>query len=280
MLAAGRDVTVLGRRLRVSEAGPDSDVPVVILHGFPGSSADWAAVVPLLAAEHRVVAFDLPGYGRSSKDPSTSYSLFDQADVVEALLDQLGIGRCVLLAHDMGDTIAAELAARHNAGDLGFTIEQIILTNGSIFIDQARLTRGQRLTLRLPNRRLPISLPTWVIRRSLNESFTRAAPPPPGVIDELVAQIRHDGGDRLLPVLIRYVEERRTHQERWTAGFTEYDGPLTLVWGEEDPIAVLAMTGRLESLRPETAIVRLSGVGHWPSIESPERLAAEVGQRL
>ncbi len=276
--AAGRFVTAGARRIFVHESGPLGDVPVVVLHGFPGSSADWSTFLPLLG--RRVVVLDLPGYGRSDKSPTASYSLFDQATVVQEVLAALGIDRCVLLAHDMGDTVAAELAARCNARTLSFAIDAIILTNGSIFIDLARLTRGQRLTLRLPSRRSLVRLPTFVIRRSLLESFTKAAPPPEGAIDDLVAQMRYDDGDRLMPVLIRYVEERRAHQDRWTAGFVEYDGPLTLIWGEEDPIAVLPMTARLSSLRPATTVVTLPGVGHWPSIEAPDRLAAEVRTAL
>lgn len=267
-----------GRDIHVRRDGPESDVPVVLLHGFPGSSADWARVIPLL--EREVVSFDFPGYGRSSKDRGASYSLFTQASVVEEILGKLGITRCVLLAHDMGDTVAAELAVRHNAGNLAFSVEQIVLTNGSIFIDLAQLTRGQRLTLRLPNRPSLFSLPTFVMRRSLMESFTREAPAPPGAIDELIGHIRHDQGDRLMPVLIRYIEERREHQDRWTAGFVEYAGPLTAIWGVLDPIAVLPMTERLRSLRPETSVVTLDGVGHWPSIEAPERLAAEINRVL
>jgi pimeloyl-ACP methyl ester carboxylesterase len=275
--SSGQDVEVLGRRVFVRESG-EGDVPTVVVHGFPGSSHDWAAVVPLLAG--RVIAFDLPGYGWSDKSPSADYALFTQADVVEALLAQLGVTTCRVVAHDMGDTVTAELAARANAGTLGLEIEAIVLTNGSIFIDLAQLTRGQRLTLRLPDRALPLPMPGFVLRRSLAESFTPDAPAPDGAIDDLVALIRHDRGDRLMPRLIRYIEERRRHQERWTAGLVDFAGPLAAVWGERDPIAVLPMVERLRSLRPDTDVVTLPDVGHWPSIEAPERLAAEISRAL
>ncbi|HET7689819.1 MAG TPA: alpha/beta hydrolase [Nocardioidaceae bacterium] len=267
-----------GRELHVRRVGPPSDLPVVVVHGFPGSSADWEAVAPLL--ERDTILFDLPGYGRSDKSRDASYSLFDQANVVEEMLRKLGVTRCSLLAHDMGNTVTAELASRHNSGRLGFAIEGIVLTNGSIFIDLAQLTRGQRLTLRLPNRPSLFSLPTWVMRRSLMESFTKEAPPPAGAVDELIAQTRLGGGERLMPVLIRYIEERRVHQEHWTAGFVEYDGPLTLVWGELDPIAVLPMTERMKQLRPATRVVTMPGVGHWPSIEAPALLAEHLRTAL
>ncbi|MGA8986743.1 alpha/beta fold hydrolase [Aeromicrobium sp.] len=269
----GRRVDLAGRSVFVHESGT-GEVPIVLIHGFPGSSHDWARIVPHLPG--RIVAMDLPGYGFSDKSTGASYSLFDQADVVERLVAELGMRRCVIVAHDMGDTVTAELAARANAGRLGFAIDRVILTNGSIFIDLAQLTRGQRLALRLPGRALPFPMPGLVLRRSLLESFTTSAPPPRGAIDDLIAMIRHGRGDRLLPRLIRYIEERRAHQAEWTAGLVDFSGPLTLIWGEEDPIAVLAMTRRLVSLRPSTTLVTLPGVGHWPAIEAPVVFAAQV----
>lgn len=273
---------MLDREVFVSDTGGTrgGGVPIVLVHGFPGSSHDWADVVPLLAAHRRVIAFDLPGYGASDKTPTASYSLFRQADVVEALLRDLGVDTCVLVAHDMGDTVTAELLARRRHGRLGFEVEHVVLTNGSIFIDQAVLTRGQRLTLRLPARALPVSLPTAILRRSLEESFATGAPAPSGAVDALIASNRHLRGDRLLPVLIRYIEERRRHQERWTEALVAYDGPLTLLWGEQDPIAVVAMAHRLAELRPATTVRTFPDLGHWPSIEAPEVLAAAILQDL
>jgi pimeloyl-ACP methyl ester carboxylesterase len=269
----GRMLDVNGRGVFVTDRG-DSATPLVLIHGFPGSSHDWSSLVPLLSG--RVITLDLPGYGFSDKAPDAPYSLFDQTDVVEAVLDQLGVASCVIVGHDMGDTVTAELAHRSNSGELAFTIEQIVLTNGSIFIDLAQLTRGQRLTLRTPNRASMFPMPKLILRRSLLESFTATAPPPPGAVDDLIAMIKHDRGDRLMPRLIRYIEERRVHQARWTGGCVDFPGPITLVWGEEDPIAVLPMTERLKALRPATTVVRLPGIGHWTSIEAPERLAEEI----
>ena len=271
----GRTISIGGRDVFITETG-EGGVPLVLIHGFPGSSHDWSGLVPLLTG--RVINLDLPGYGFSDKSPAASYTLFDQADTVEAVLAELGVRRCVVVAHDMGDTVTAELAHRSNAGELAFGIEQIVLTNGSVFIDLAQLTRGQRLTLLAPNRTSLFPMPRVILRRSLLESFTASAPPPPGAVDDLIAMIKHDRGDRLMPRLIRYIEERRVHQDRWTAGFVDFEGPLTMIWGEEDPIAVLPMTERMKALRPRTEVVTLPGVGHWTAIEAPEQVAAAIAR--
>ncbi|MGH3647489.1 MAG: alpha/beta fold hydrolase [Micromonosporaceae bacterium] len=278
---AGRHLDVDGWQIFVVDAGdPAAGTPVVILHGFPGSSYDWARVVPLLAEHRRVVVCDLLGYGLSAKPPGASYSLFELANIVTATLTAAGAERCVLVAHDIGDTVAAELLHRHHAGTLPIALERVILTNGSIFIDQARLTRGQRLALAMPGRALPFGLPRWLLRRSLRESFAPASPAPSGAIDAMVSLIEYGGGARLLTKQIRYILERRQYQQRWTAALVDYPGPMTALWGALDPIAVLGMPRRLAELRPDTEVVTWPDIGHWPSVEAPERLAAAITARL
>jgi pimeloyl-ACP methyl ester carboxylesterase len=277
----GRFAEAGGHRVFVVEAGPGSGAPpVVLLHGFPSSSFDWRAVVPALAERARVVAFDFPGYGLSGKPPDARYSLFEQADVAEDLIATLGIERCTLVAHDMGDTVCAELLMRAVEGGLRFEPERAILLNGSIFIDLAQLSPGQLALLSMPDEVLAEEPPMEMFRPGLAATFGADLPASEQDLDGIIEMVRRSGGARLLPRLIRYIEERRANQERWTAGLVEYPGPMTLLWGEQDPIAVLAMTARLAELRPYTEVVTWPDVGHWPTLEAPDRVASEVLKRL
>ncbi|MFF2555237.1 alpha/beta fold hydrolase [Nocardia sp. NPDC058058] len=276
----GRYLEVGANQIFVVELGTSGTPPIVIVHGFPGSSHDFAEVAHRLSRERPVVLIDLLGFGFSEKPSTARYSLFEQADLVESVLSRLGIRRCALVAHDMGDTVVAELLHRHNAGLLGFTAEAVVLTNGSIFIDLAALTPGQRALLRLPAAPLPFPLPRWLLARALAQSFTAATPAPPGAIDTLVDSIQRGGGARLLPRQNRYLLERRQHQPRWTAALVDYTGPLSLIWGAHDPIATRAMPDRLRELRPRTRVITLAEVGHWSSLEDPTLLAVHIEEEL
>jgi pimeloyl-ACP methyl ester carboxylesterase len=178
----------------------------------------------------------------------------------------------------MGDTVAAELLMRQAEGKLGFAIERSIITNGSIFIDMAQLSTGQQFLLSMPDERLSEPLGLDGMRPGLAETF--GIKPSDAELDAMVELIGNGGGDRLLPRLIRYIEERRANQDRFTRGFTSFEGPMTALWGELDPIAVVAMTDRLLELRPQTEVVRWPDVGHWPSLEAPDRVAAAILERL
>ncbi len=273
----GRFMTVGDDRIFVLDTNSHPGVFVFILHGFPSSSYDWHLVVPDLAKRVRVVTFDFLGYGLSDK-PDKRYSIFEQTDIAEAVAAECGIDRCVLVSHDMGDTVAAELLMRQHEGELGFTIERSILTNGSIFIDMAQLSTGQQFLLSLPDERLSEPMGTDGLAPGLRQTF--GIDPTDAELDAMVELIRHAGGDQLLPRLIRYIEERRANQERFTAGLVNFAGPMTALWGELDPIAVVAMTDHLAALRPATEVERWADVGHWPSLEAPARLAAAILERL
>jgi pimeloyl-ACP methyl ester carboxylesterase len=281
--ARGGAVEVGGHRLFVVDAGPSEAPLLVLLHGFPGSSFDWRSVVDPLATQWRVLTFDFVGFGLSAKPPNWSYSLFDQADLTEQLLSRRGIAEATLVAHDMGDTVAAELLARSNAGQAAIDWRGCILTNGSIFIDMAQLTAGQEALLALPDEPLAESLGDEALRTGLAASF-----PPDGVeadvLDAMVRLNRHDGGDLLLPRLIRYIEQRRQHQPRWTAGLRDYPGSVVAAWGDLDPIAVPAMADRLGALRQEAGrpveVVHWPELGHWPSVEAPDVVAGLISDCL
>ncbi len=262
----------------IDRGGPDAPT-MVILHGFPGSTFEWRHLVDDLAADHRVVSHDFVGFGLSDKPVDADYSLVTQADRTERVLQALDVERAVIVAHDVGDTVAAELLHRHREGVLSFDVAGCVLTNGSIFIDLVQLSAGQEALLALPDEPLVESLGPELLRAGLAATF------PPGLpdddeLDAIVALVEHNGGDLLLPRLIRYIEERRLNQPRWTDGLANAVVPMAAVWGELDPIAVTPMVERLAQLRRQAGndieVVRWPDGGHWPAVERPGELAALI----
>jgi haloacetate dehalogenase len=106
--------------------GPDGSVfyrikgdgpPLVLLHGYPQTSAMWHGVAPRFAQDYQVICPDLRGYGRSLKPATdaahTPYSKRAMAEDVVALMDHLGHYRFLIGAHDRGARVAHRLAADH-----------------------------------------------------------------------------------------------------------------------------------------------------------------------
>lgn len=278
--ASGQPIDVGGERVwcaHLRATGDGGEPPLLALHGFPTCSYDWQRVLPALRAARDVVVVDVPGFGLSAK-PDRRYGLRGAADAVEAAVAHLGIAHLDLLTHDMGDSVGGELLARDLDGTLGFGIGRRVLTNGSIYLDMAHLTDGQELLLALPDER------NDAVGADGGASFARgvAATFAPGShVDEeemrdLVHLAGRDGGLGLLPRTIRYIEDRRTDERRFTGAIETHPSPVGVVWGELDPVAVVGMAHRFVEARPDAPLVVLDGVGHYPMIEAPGRFAAAV----
>src|SRR5262249_42508123 len=176
---------------------------------------------------------------------------WEEAGLVEAVARDVRVEEVALVTHDMGDSVGGELLARSLDGTLGFRVTSRVVTNGSIYLGMAHLTDGQQLLLSLPDERL-VDGPG---RDSLVHALQATSGPGSSAPDEDVGTaadlIVRDGGDRILPRTIRYVEERREQEGRWTGAIERHPSPLTIAWGDADPIALWPMAERLHQARPD-----------------------------
>ena len=258
-------------------AGPESAEPLLVLHGFPTSSYDFAGVLDQLRRNRRVLLFDMPGYGLSAK-PDIPYTMALQADVAQAFVADVGVERLALLSHDMGNTVGGELLARQAEGGWPVEVTRRVLTNGSIYIEMAQLTAGQEMLLSLPDARLDPSLAPdrAALTIALAATYSPHSSVPDADVRAHAALICHDDGNLVLPRLIRYIEERRRAQDRFTGAIEAHPSPLGVVWGLDDPIAVAPMADRLHTARPDATVVHLDRVGHYPMVEAPTRFVDAV----
>jgi pimeloyl-ACP methyl ester carboxylesterase len=110
---AGRMLDIDGVRLHVVERGEGP--PVVLIHGNMVSQRDFEAsgVTEHLARDHRVIAFDRPGFGHSSRPRDRLWTPTRQAELLHAALAQLGVEQAVVVGHSMGAMVALALALDH-----------------------------------------------------------------------------------------------------------------------------------------------------------------------
>jgi pimeloyl-ACP methyl ester carboxylesterase len=248
--------------------------PLLVLHGYPTCSYDARLILNDLRAERRVLMIDFLGFGLSDK-PDLRYSIRMHADHVENVARQIGLQRVAMFTHDMGDSVGGELLARSLDGTLAFDVSRRVLTNGSIYIEMAHLSTGQQLLLAADDAPIDIVTPETFIP-SIERTFSEHSKVDPQELEAQWLLLARNDGQRLLARTIRYIEDRRKEERRYTGAIETHPSPVGVVWGADDPIAIVAMTDEFVKARPGTPVAILDNVGHYPMIESPRRFADAV----
>lgn len=279
--ALGLHYPIGAHRVFLREAGDVTRPPLLLLHGFPTAGYDFAPLWTALGERFHLLAPDLPGYGFSSKPKAHAYRIVEHADIVEALLREREVTRVHVLAHDLGDSVAQELLARHEhrqfLGEDGLRIGSIVFLNGGLFPETHRARPIQRL---LASPLGPLLVPLLDRRRferSVAAVFGPTTQPSAAWLDDAWTLVSHDDGQRLAPRHLAYLAERRRLRTAWVGAMQATRVPLRLVDGTADPVSGAAMVARYRELMPIPDVVELPGIGHWPQVEAPDAVLEACG---
>ncbi|MEM6413640.1 MAG: alpha/beta hydrolase [Pseudomonadota bacterium] len=245
---------------------------LLLIHGFPTSSWDWSALWPHLQTDFHVVALDMLGFGLSDKPANHRYSLFEQADFQEAVMEHLGLSEAHILAHDYGDTVAQELIARQNEHQLSFSIKSAVFLNGGLLPSEHRPLLIQKLAASPLGALVSAVFTRDKLKASFDEIFGPETKASDGEIAAHWKLITENGGRRVMHRLMQYIPERRRHGERWVAALKDTIIPLRIIIGAEDPISGSHLFKAYQKELPGSDGVLLENIGHYPHTEAPQRV--------
>ncbi|WP_155372264.1 alpha/beta fold hydrolase [Catellatospora vulcania] len=120
---AHRFVDVGGVRVFYREAGDPGAPTLLLLHGFPSSSAQYRRLIDALGGRCHVVAPDYPGSGQTEAPPGFTYTFERLADVIEGFVERLGLAPFTLYAFDFGGPVGMRLATRHPEWIAGLIVQ-------------------------------------------------------------------------------------------------------------------------------------------------------------
>lgn len=269
----GRFFPFAGQEVFHVDTGPPAENrPILLLiHGFPTASWDFVKIWPALCAHFRVLAADMLGFGYSGKPRRHRYSILEQADLFEALLEHCGVERQHVLAHDYGDTVAQELLARDNARRVR-RVQSVCFLNGGLFPETHRARLIQKLLLGPLGPVITRLTGRGAFERSITAVFGPNTAPTTAELDAFWALINHGGGRIVFHKLITYMRDRREHRERWVGALQQATCPLAVIDGAADPVSGAHMVARYRELVGKGYVAELPGIGHYPQVEAPEQV--------
>jgi pimeloyl-ACP methyl ester carboxylesterase len=240
--------------------------PAVLVHGLGGQWQNWLENIPRLAETRRVVAMDLPGFGRTPEPPDgVEVTITQYGRWVNQLCDELGLEQIELVGNSMGGYIAAEVAIQFpervsrlvlvSAAGISSAevLEAPILTIGRMATALASnaAARYRNLAARPVTRHMSLALvarhPRLLKPDLAYEGFFKGAGKP-GFDDALRACLDYDFRDRLSDVKV----------------------PTLIVWGERDSIIPTRDADEFERLIDDSRKVVMKDCGHIPMAERPQ----------
>ncbi|MFI8088540.1 alpha/beta fold hydrolase [Streptomyces sp. NPDC086080] len=283
---AARELTALsadGTRLHVEVHGPERAPAVVLAHGWTCSTAFWAAQIRELSTDHRVIAYDQRGHGRTPASPACTTDAL--ADDLEAVLTAtLASGeRAVIAGHSMGGMTVMAASGRpafaaHAAAVLLCSTGSSRLVDESTVLPMKAGRVRTSLTRRILCSRLPLGPVTPLARRLLKYA-TMGPASAPGMV-EACARIVH-----ACPRAVRHAWSRVLGELDLDHGVREVRVPAEIVIGTADRLTPPVHARTLAAALPQClGVTELPGVGHMTPIEAPgpvtERIRALVAAHV
>jgi pimeloyl-ACP methyl ester carboxylesterase len=239
------DITLDGAIIHYDSAGKGS--PLVLLHGIGSNSRSWRRQLGGLSDDFTVIAWDAPGYGRSSDPPGRPVqpSMRFYADTLRDTLDALGLTRVFLLGHSTGGVIAQEFYRVYPDCVRALILADTRYVSSAAGLEQ-RLHSIRTLT---PAQLAAERAPKLLSRNAL-----------PDVVREVVSimsEVR-PAGYEFAAIALAASDTRDAVRDLRV--------PTLLIWGAEDEI-----TPVWEEIPPGTALEIIRDAGHLCYIEQPER---------
>lgn len=250
---------------------------LMCLHGFPTASIDFEHIWPSLTNSFHAFAYDFIGMGKSAK-PRQKLTVGLQADMAESLLSKYGITEAHLLAHDLGDTVAQELLARQHEGTSSVKWLSCIFLNGGLFPERHHPRTIQKLLLSPLGGLVARLTSESTYNRNMRNIFSPSHPPSEKFLKDTWQLLIADSGKDMIPRLIQYMNERKIHRQRWVGVLEETSIPLRLINGALDPVSGKHAAERYQELIPKPDVFMLDDVGHYPHVETPQRVLDSMGE--
>lgn len=231
-----------------------TNIPLLLIHGIPGSARVWDGVRAELDADFDVIAPDLLGFGDNPADPDPDVLWADsQARALAAMLDERGVERAAIVGHDFGGPVALSLTALRPE-----LATHLVLCATNTFPDAP-----------IP---LPIRAVTWPLVGDVAARLLLSAPSLRMMApDELVSDVA--SARTIFVTALRELEERYAPIER---ALRSVRCPGLVVWGGRDPFFSTDQGRRTAEALPQGGFLLYEDCGHYVPVEEPERLARTV----
>ncbi|MFH1438192.1 MAG: alpha/beta hydrolase [Pseudomonadota bacterium] len=261
--AKNQFVEIDGQRIRYIDVGEGE--PVLLIHGFGSALEAWQQVIPRLREGRRVIALDLPGFGKSDKH-DRDYSSPSLAETVHAFMQKLGIEKADVVAHSWGCSIALALAMQRPA-----SVRRLVLSGAWVFEEQLPpFAKWARVPV------LGEIIFGWTYKELIAQRLALGFYEPEKIVDQKFVDAVEKAMDRPGAVAAALAATRGQRFENMEKHYAAVTQKTLIVWGREDEVARPLYGEKLSNIIPNARLVFIPQCGHLPMVERPVQFANKV----
>jgi pimeloyl-ACP methyl ester carboxylesterase len=259
------------RWANVIDTGGDGEA-VVLIHGLGSNWQCWLPTIPPLMARHRVISFDLPGFGYSAM-PRDELSIPGYARWVSELLGKLEVERAAIVGNSLGGFVGADLAVNFPP-----FVDRLVLVTAAALWNERRRARPIVVLGNLTSAYASKFAAQWELAHKhpklrLPSLYYSGIRHPRKVPLDLAWEIMSGAG---APGFANALEALFKHKIR--DDLERIGCPTLVVWGSHDPLVPLHNAFEYEALIPDARVVVFNDCGHVPQIEKPEEFNAALAE--
>jgi pimeloyl-ACP methyl ester carboxylesterase len=263
-------VPLAGMSVHLRDEGPREDpLPIVLLHGTSASLHTWEGWAATLKQTRRVISYDMPGFGLTGPDPAGDYTIGNYVKVLVAVLDHLGVQRCVLGGNSLGGYVAWAAAAQHPQ-----RVERLVLVDAGGYPLQSTSVPLAFRIMRTPGLRAigQHVLPRSIVESSVRNVFGDPDKVTPALVDRYFELATREGNRAALEARFR----QTLPDPVLIARIRELKQPTLILWGGRDGLIPPAYGQRFHQEIAGSHLVMFDDLGHVPQEEDAARTVAAV----
>jgi pimeloyl-ACP methyl ester carboxylesterase len=258
-------------RLAVTDHGKGR--PILLLHGFATSSFTWQAVEPELARRHRVIAVDLRGFGASEKPIDDHYSVFDQADAIQAFIEQENLKDLTIVGHSFGGGVTLALALKA-LEQKSSRIRNIVLIDSIAYKQPIPIFFNLLKIPMLAEVGMTLVPPAVQAEQGLRLAYYDRGKITERAIAEYASNLYSSEAKHALTKTVEQIIPPNIDEIAGRYGDIKL--PALVMWCKDDRVVPAIFGRRLKADLPSAELIVFSNCGHMPQEEKPEDTARAI----
>ncbi len=247
----------------------NGDHPIIFMHGLPTSKELWQSVLPYLTPHYRCITFDLNDYGESEKI-GRPISHKERSDVLDELRAHLGLSKFILVAHDLGSSVAIDYMGKY-----GQFVQKLVVMSPPVYPDFKEPAIVKLVRIRGLGELLVRVIRPLLFNIGIKQGLVHKQSFTPTLHHAFASPFADKAGRAALLRNLRWGRPFHVFRD-YPQIIQSIAVPTLIIQGRYDPYIPAEQVERMREMVADSKLVTIENGSHFLPIDTPEAVAKEI----